>query len=182
MAPRFWAGARMFSAMTRTARPITAGGRACWCSSMTRRRSSGAAVGLARLPDEFRGWPVRFGWDDVEPADHVTVTSLGRWLIEHLGVDATAGMTTLDWLLTPQQRLLGVVAGPVHADQTGAITEVRRSLSWYPTRCGVGCWPASGGASPKRRPSSRGPPRSATKPARRLPPRGWCVTVCGWRC
>ena len=29
----------------------------------------------ARLPDEFRGWPVRFGWDDVEPADHVTVTT-----------------------------------------------------------------------------------------------------------
>ena len=86
----------------------------------------------ARLPDEFRGWPVRFGWDDVEPADHVTVTTLGRWLNEHLGVDATAGMSTLDWLLTPQQRLLGVVAGPVHADQTGAITDVRRSLSWYP--------------------------------------------------
>ena len=41
-------------------------------------------------------------------------------------------MSTLDWLLTPQQRLLGVVAGAVHADQTGAITAVRRSLSWYP--------------------------------------------------
>jgi hypothetical protein len=86
----------------------------------------------ARLPEEFRGWPVRFGWDDVEPADHVTVITLGGWLLEHLGVEASAGMTTLDWLLTPQQRLLGVVAGPVFGDQTGAITEVRRSLSWYP--------------------------------------------------
>jgi Domain of unknown function (DUF4037) len=86
----------------------------------------------ARLPEEFRGWPVRFGWDDVEPTDHVTVTTLQGWLRAQLGVDATAGMSTLDWLLTPQQRLLGVVAGAVHADQTGAITEVRRLLSWYP--------------------------------------------------
>jgi hypothetical protein len=86
----------------------------------------------ARLPGEFRGWPVRFGWDGVEVTDHVTVTTLGRWLVEHLGVDATAGMSMLDWLLTPQQRLLGVVAGVVHADETGAIAAVRRSLSWYP--------------------------------------------------
>ena len=38
-APRFWAGARTFLAMTRSARPITDGGHACSCSSMTRRRS-----------------------------------------------------------------------------------------------------------------------------------------------
>ena len=86
----------------------------------------------ARLPDEYGGWPVRFGWDGLEATDHVTITTLGRWLVEHLGVDATAGMSTLDWLLTPQQRLLGVVGGAVHADETGAIASVRRSLSWYP--------------------------------------------------
>jgi hypothetical protein len=86
----------------------------------------------ARLPDEYRGWPVRFGWDGLEPTDHVTITTLGRWLVEHLGVDATAGMSTLDWLLTPQQRLLGVVAGAVHADEAGAIATLQRSLSWYP--------------------------------------------------
>jgi hypothetical protein len=55
----------------------------------------------ARLPEEFWGWPVRFGWDGVEVSDHVTVTTLRRWLVEHLGVDASAGMSTLDWLLTP---------------------------------------------------------------------------------
>jgi hypothetical protein len=41
-------------------------------------------------------------------------------------------MSTLDWLLTPQQRLLGVLAGAVHADETGAIAAVRQTLSWYP--------------------------------------------------
>jgi hypothetical protein len=41
-------------------------------------------------------------------------------------------MSALDWLLTPQQRLLGVVAGAVHADSSGALAAVRRALSWYP--------------------------------------------------
>src|SRR3954454_23305604 len=30
----------------------------------------------ARLPGEFRGWPVQFGWDGVEVTHHVTVTTL----------------------------------------------------------------------------------------------------------
>jgi hypothetical protein len=84
------------------------------------------------LPETFRGWPVRYGWDEVPVAHRVTVATLPAWLVEFLGVDATAGMSDLDWLLTPQQRLLGVVAGPVYADDDGALERVRRSLAWYP--------------------------------------------------
>ena len=84
------------------------------------------------LPERFRGWPVRFGWDAQPVSHHVTVTSQSRWLVDQLGVDATAGMSTLDWLLTPQQRLLGVVAGAVYADDSGALARVRDTLSWYP--------------------------------------------------
>jgi hypothetical protein len=84
------------------------------------------------LPESFRGWPVRYGWDAVSPSHWVTVTTLRAWLVEFLGVDATAGMSRLDWLLTPQQRLLGVVAGPVYADDGGGLDRVRRSLAWYP--------------------------------------------------
>lgn len=86
----------------------------------------------AGLPERFRGWPVRFGWDAVPVQSHVTVTTLPGWLVEHLGFDATAGVATLDWLLTPQQRLLGVVAGAVHADDSGRLARLRRDLSWYP--------------------------------------------------
>jgi hypothetical protein len=85
-----------------------------------------------RLPHEFGGWPVRFGWDAVPVSHHVTITTLARWTVEHLGVDATSGMSTLDWLLTPQQRLLGVVTGAVFADDTGALQRLRESLAWYP--------------------------------------------------
>lgn len=86
----------------------------------------------AGLPESFAGWPVRYGWDDVAPRHHVTVTTLSAWLTEFLGFDPTAGMRTLDWLLTPQQRLLGVVAGAVYADDADALAAARRALAWYP--------------------------------------------------
>jgi hypothetical protein len=86
----------------------------------------------AQLPERFDGWPVRFGWDAVEATDHVTVTTLPHWLVGQLGIDATSGMSTLDWLLAAQQQLLGVVAGAVYADDTGQLGAVRRSLAWYP--------------------------------------------------
>lgn len=83
------------------------------------------------LPDHYRGHPVRYGWDKQEPIHHVSVTTLGQWLSNHLGVDAQQGMTTSDWLVTPQQQLLGVVSGQVYADD-GRLQPVREALTWYP--------------------------------------------------
>lgn len=85
-----------------------------------------------RLPQEFRGWPVRYGWDGLPARHWVIATTLPEWCGEQLGVDATTGLSTLDWLSIPQQRLLGVVAGAVHADHDGALTTLRTDLAWYP--------------------------------------------------
>jgi len=85
-----------------------------------------------QLPQEFRGWPVRYGWDATPTRHWVTVTTVAEWSEDHLGVDATAGLTALDWLTIPQSRLLGAVAGAVHADHDGALTTLRRDLAWYP--------------------------------------------------
>lgn len=86
------------------------------------------------LPGEFRGWPVRYGWDDVAVAHHVEVTTLPMWLIGHLGVDASAsaGIAEADWLLMPQQKLLEVTAGAVYHDDQGDLTRTRAALAWYP--------------------------------------------------
>jgi alkylhydroperoxidase family enzyme len=85
----------------------------------------------AGLPDDYRGHAVRFGWDSLEPRHHVTVTTVGDWLNGQLGFDARQGIEVEDWLITPQQQLLGVVAGRVYADD-GRLAAVREALAWYP--------------------------------------------------
>lgn len=85
----------------------------------------------AVLPDEYRGYPVRFG-SSVHAVEHrVTVARLSDWLCGHLGFDATQGIGVDDWLVTPQQQFLGVVKGQVYADD-GRLAPVRAALAWYP--------------------------------------------------
>ena len=96
----------------------------------------------AGLPEEFRGWPTRYGWDDVPVSSHVDVRPLGEWLERQLGFDARAGLTTLHWLTTPQQLLAEVTGGEVFWDGTGELEPLRRALEWYPDdvwRWLVGC-------------------------------------------
>jgi hypothetical protein len=89
--------------------------------------------GLAdALPDTFRGWPTRFGWDDVAVGHHVEIAELGAWLTERLGVDPNGGLTSIDWLSMPHQRLAEVTQGPVFHDGPGVLTRIRADLAWYP--------------------------------------------------
>ena len=94
------------------------------------------------LPDEFRGWPTRYGWDDVPVSSHVYVRPLGEWLERQLGYDARAGVTTVQWLTTPQQLLSEITGGEVFWDGTGQLAPLRQALEWYPDdvwRWLVGC-------------------------------------------
>ena len=84
------------------------------------------------VPDEFRGWPTRFGWDDVPVMHHVEVADLGSWLRERLGYDPRREVSPRDWLCTPQQILLEVTGGAVFHDALGELTLVRKTLAWYP--------------------------------------------------
>ncbi len=96
----------------------------------------------AGLPDVFRGWPTRYGWDDVPVSSHVTVRPLGEWLERQLGFDARDGLTTLQWLTTPQQLLSEITGGEVFWDGIGELEPLRQALAWYPDdvwRWVVGC-------------------------------------------
>jgi Domain of unknown function (DUF4037) len=84
------------------------------------------------LPDEFRGWPTRFGWDAVPVTHHVQVTTLDAWLRERLGFDPLQPIALESWLATPQQILLGMTEGAVFRDADGALARARGSLAWYP--------------------------------------------------
>ena len=83
------------------------------------------------LPAEYAGEPVVYGWDDTPVQHHVAVTTLASWLRVELGHDADDDMTLVDWLVTPQQRLLGIVRGAVYRDD-GTLACVRAWLAWYP--------------------------------------------------
>jgi Domain of unknown function (DUF4037) len=76
---------------------------------------------LAGVPAEFRGWPTE-----------AVVVSIGTFLTWQLGFDPRGGITTIDWLVTPQQSLLSVTAGAVYHDGLGELEPVRRQLAWYP--------------------------------------------------
>jgi len=84
------------------------------------------------LPDEFRGWPIRFGWDEVPVSDHVEIASLDEWLRSRLGFNPAEGMQLRDWLSTPQQILLELTAGAVFHDDSGELAAARETLAWYP--------------------------------------------------
>jgi len=86
----------------------------------------------AGLPDEFRGWPTRFGWDEVPVTHHVEVAELGAWLAQRIGFDPRRGIDTRQWLCAPQQRLLEVTSGAVFNDDGGELEAVRDALAWYP--------------------------------------------------
>jgi hypothetical protein len=90
------------------------------------------------MPAEFRGWPTAMGHresptDEGTPVvDHVWVDTVPGWSIERLGVDATRSLDTIDWLVTAQQHLLEVTAGPVFHDEPGVVSRLRSRLAWYP--------------------------------------------------
>jgi len=87
----------------------------------------------ARLPDTFRGWPVRFyRWQTDKVEHHVEVTTLHDWLDRHLGLDPRPSPDAAAWLALPQQLLLEVTGGAVFRDDMGELTRVRELLRWYP--------------------------------------------------
>ena len=95
-----------------------------------------------RLPAEFLGHPTRFAADPADPGSEVLtaggpvhrvrVTTVRAFARRQLGWDPADPLTAADWLSFPQQQLLSVTAGRVHADGVGELTALRERLGWYP--------------------------------------------------
>lgn len=85
------------------------------------------------LPATYGGWSVSMGHDGLPPEPRVDVLSPSEWLRSQFGFDPTSRpLSAADWLLLPQQRILGVVAGAVFADDTGVLGAARALLARYP--------------------------------------------------
>ena len=93
------------------------------------------AMLASRLPASFRGYPVAFPVTREPggtPRHRVEAAGLGAWLTGQLGFDPLHGVTVLDWLATPAQRLAEVTTGAVFHDGPGDLTRARARLAWYP--------------------------------------------------
>lgn len=88
-----------------------------------------------RLPPTFLGHPTRFvvtADADGQTRHRVVVVGLAQWLTDRLGFDPRVGVTTVDWLATPTQRLAEMTAGAVFHDGLRELDRVRDLLAWYP--------------------------------------------------
>ena len=85
------------------------------------------------LPERFGHYPVRFPvtWDR-SVSHNVDIATVADFAVSRLGVDPTAGLSTLDWLTMTGQSVLEVTAGPVFTDRTRTLAAVRALLAWYP--------------------------------------------------
>ena len=88
---------------------------------------------LGDLPKTYRGWAIDIGRDHQPLGPQVEVVSLSSWLSRQVGWDgSTDELSVTDWLLVPQQRLLGLTEGSVFADPHQELARMRRRLAWYP--------------------------------------------------
>src|SRR5215204_6514047 len=100
---------------------------------------------LAReLPTDFAGFPTHFGRTEEAgmvgmksvtsgPVDHRAETLVLRDYVRFwLGLNPLEGFTTVDWLVTPSQKLLEWTAGEMFYDSIGELTRLRELLAWYP--------------------------------------------------
>lgn len=111
-------------------------------SDVARHGEDLSALLAAWLPKQVRGWPTNFEPPEARvrvmaattgPVAHrVYITDVGQWSVDQLGFDARRGVTVLDWLATPAQRLAEATGGAVFHDGINELTELRSRLQWYP--------------------------------------------------
>ena len=95
------------------------------------------------LPHQFRGYSTHFGEPDAGgvrtqeareagPVAHkVEIHTLRRFSLDCLGVYPEDGLSHVDWLILPQQKLLEFTAGRVYQDGLGELGPMRARLAWY---------------------------------------------------
>ena len=85
------------------------------------------------LPDEFRGYPVRFSFPhDAPPRHWVHVENVFEFFTHYLVADPTGDLSVSEWLMVPTQTLRELTGGQVFHDGTGLLDDYRRTLTWYP--------------------------------------------------
>lgn len=98
-----------------------------------------------QLPLTFRGFYTHYqntpeepnthmpGPTDNRPINHrVIINSLSNFLESYTGSALDKGISLLDWMLIPEQKLRTLVAGGVFHDGLETLKPLRQQLAWYP--------------------------------------------------
>ncbi|MFX1389553.1 MAG: DUF4037 domain-containing protein [Promethearchaeota archaeon] len=97
------------------------------------------------LPQAFLGYSTN--WSEPDPDDsmnqfleskeigpinhRIEIHTVKQYLKDSLGLDSLE-LNEIDWLITPEQRLLEFTSGSVFYDNVGELTNARKHLSYYP--------------------------------------------------
>jgi len=63
---------------------------------------------------------------------HIDIHTMQGIFTREFGVDLDAPLSAVDWLIMPQQRLLGVTSGAVFYDSLSALVPLRERFAFYP--------------------------------------------------
>jgi hypothetical protein len=98
-----------------------------------------------QLPAEFAGYSTHFvpapgeertflrATSGAGPVHHrIEITTVRRFVNQLTDIKTYPRINLLDWLVTPQQRLLELTAGAIFHDGIGELVPMREAFRWYP--------------------------------------------------
>ncbi len=98
-----------------------------------------------QLPLTFRGFYTHYENTPEEPNSHmpkltekrpinhrVLINTLSNFLESYTGSALDQGISLMDWMLIPDQKLRTLIAGGVFHDGLGTLEPFRQQLAWYP--------------------------------------------------
>jgi hypothetical protein len=92
-----------------------------------------------KLPFTFKGFSTHFvddylmGNSSKSPIIHrVRTHSVDSYFTHYIGFNPTNGVSEIDWLRTPEQKLRTIQSGKIFHDGLSALQEIKNKLKWYP--------------------------------------------------
>jgi len=92
-----------------------------------------------KLPFTFKGFSTHFdndylmGKTNKYPITHrVRTYSVDLYFTRFMGFNPAKGISEIDWLRTPEQKLRAIQSGKIFQDGLSALQEIKRVLKWYP--------------------------------------------------
>ena len=83
-----------------------------------------------KLPAQFRGYPTTTEASD-DPRTR-SVHTLETFVQNYLGINVTADLVPIQWLVIPEQKLLALTSGRVFHNGLGQLPALRERLAYYP--------------------------------------------------